>query len=293
MNIEIAISGDFAKLDMFVIGFMQGRLSPPVNGMIQSFPWPYWRQEFAIAEQHGFSFMEWTLDRARLYENPLMTKDGRIEIKDLAAKHHVCIPSLTGDCFMQAPFYKAGGKQRARHLSDFKKVIKASSDIGIKMILMPLIDNGRLDSKQQELDLLAGLNDIKPLLEETGIMISFESDYSPVDLNVFISKLEPEFFGITYDIGNSAALGYDFTEEINLYGKRIVNVHVKDRRLKGETVPLGNGNADIPKALGALGRIGYNGNYILQTARAEDSDHCRVLCKYRDMVAHWLDSLDA
>ena len=39
------------------IGFVQGRLSPLVDGNIQAFPRDYWRHEFALAEQLGFDLM--------------------------------------------------------------------------------------------------------------------------------------------------------------------------------------------------------------------------------------------
>lgn len=45
---------------------MQGRLSPLVNGCIQAFPWSCWRDEFPLAQQHGFRLLEWTLDQDRL-----------------------------------------------------------------------------------------------------------------------------------------------------------------------------------------------------------------------------------
>ena len=64
-----------------LIGFLQGRLSPLVNGKIQAFPWDYWQQEFKIASTNGFRIMEWTLDQDRLYDNPLMTTEGQQEIR--------------------------------------------------------------------------------------------------------------------------------------------------------------------------------------------------------------------
>ena len=33
------------------IGFMQGRLSPLVDGKIQAFPWDHWQAEFPEAER--------------------------------------------------------------------------------------------------------------------------------------------------------------------------------------------------------------------------------------------------
>ena len=68
------------------------------------------------------------------------------------------------------------------------------------------------------------------------------------------------------------------------YGHPVVNVHVKDRVLGGTTAPLGIGSANFEMVFSALGRMGYQNNYILQTARAQDGDHAGSLCYNRDMV---------
>src|SRR2546421_10770459 len=107
------------------IGFMQGRLSPQVDGKIQAFPWEHWRAEFPAAEQAGFDLMEWTLDQERLYDNPLMTVAGQSEIRALQARHGLDIASLTGDFFMQAPFHHARAPQRERRLRDLLAVCEA------------------------------------------------------------------------------------------------------------------------------------------------------------------------
>ena len=85
-------------------------------------------------------------------------------------------------------------------------------------------------------------------LSKQGVKIVFESDLPPAPLAQFIDKFPREVFGINYDIGNSAALGYDSAEEIAAYAPRILNVHVKDRLLGGTTVPLGTGAADLAKS---------------------------------------------
>ena len=77
-------------------------------------------------------------------------------------------------------------------------------------------------------------------------------------------------------------------EEIELYGDRIINVHVKDRLLHGTTVPLGEGDADIATVLESLIRINYSGNYILQTARSKKNSHLEDLLHYRAQVNEWL-----
>lgn len=271
------------------IGFMQGRLSPLINGRIQSFPWPCWQDEFPVAERHAFHLMEWTLDQDRLYENPLLMPAGQAEIRALCQRHGLAIPSLTGDCFMQAPFWKAQGVERAILQRDFQAVSEACIAVGISMMVVPLVDNGRLDNIEQENALVTFLQSQAGFFAEHDLKVVFESDFGPSELARFIGRLDPSLFGINYDIGNSAALGFNPADELAAYGHRVVNIHIKDRVLGGTTVPLCTGNADFETVFAALARVGYAGNCILQTARAADGDHAGVLCRYRDMAADWLN----
>jgi len=267
---------------------MQGRLSPLVDDRIQAFPWSDWRGEFPAAESLGFHLMEWTLDQGRLHENPLMEPVGREEIRTLGERHGLKIPSLTGDCFMQAPFWKATLSERANLQRDFLAVVGAAASLGIKIVVMPLVDSGRVDSPKQEDALVTFLSGHTNAFWRLGVRIAFETDQAPDELARFIDRLEPEVFGVNYDIGNSAALGFDPAEELSRYGHRVVNVHVKDRLRGGTTVPLGLGNANFQAVFLALSHAGYRGNCILQTARAADGQHGRVLAEYRDMTASWL-----
>jgi L-ribulose-5-phosphate 3-epimerase len=272
------------------IGFMQGRLSPKVDGKIQAFPWNAWRDEFPAAAALDIHLMEWTLDQDRLYENPLMTADGQAEIRLLSHDRGVRVGSLTGDCFMQAPFWKQTGAARAALQRDFIAIARACAAVGIVHIVVPLVDNGGMADTAQEDDVVGFLTAQAPLLHELGVKIVFECDYPPAELARFIARLEPGQFGINYDIGNSASLGFDPAEEFAAYGKRILNVHVKDRMLGGTTVALGTGNARFETVFGLLARMDYAGDYILQTARATGDDHSPVLAKYRDMVVGWLNA---
>src|SRR5450830_1463109 len=118
------------------IGFMQGRLSSLVDGRIQAFPWRAWKDEFIDAQRLDFQLMEWTLDQDRLYQNPLMTSDGQVEINTLRDKHHVQIASLTGDCFMQSPFWKYAGEESRVLQDDFRAIARACSSVSINMMVL-------------------------------------------------------------------------------------------------------------------------------------------------------------
>jgi hexulose-6-phosphate isomerase len=275
------------------IGFMQGRLSAPVDGRIQAFPWTHWREEFPLAEAHGFSVMEWTLDQDRLYENPLLTSSGQAEICDLCVRYGLTIPSLTGDCFMQAPFWKVDGETRASLLRDFEAIADACVNVGIHAIVVPLVDNGRIDDRAQEDLLVAELSARTGFLATRQLRVVFESDFPPAELARFIARLDADRFGINYDMGNSAAVGLDAAEELAAYGARVTNVHVKDRILGGTTVPLGTGSCDFDRVFAALASIGFSGRYILQTARAADGNHAGALVRYRDMTQAWIAAYGA
>ena len=270
------------------VGFMQGRLSPLLNGKIQEFPWDNWRQEFDLASGLGFSLMEWTLDQDRLYESPLMTKVGQLEIRNLSEDYGIRIPSLTGDCFMQSPFWKLSGAEKKDRQNDLISILDSCSSVGIKQIIIPLVDDGRIDNNDQLNALMDFLHEKETTIRDRDIQIIFESDMAPDELKVFIGQFSVETFGINYDIGNSAALGFDVEKEFEAYGDRVLNVHVKDRIFRGTTVPLGDGNADFPKVFNQLATVEYRGNYILQTARANNGDHAGVLSHYKSMVEEWI-----
>jgi L-ribulose-5-phosphate 3-epimerase len=270
------------------IGFMQGRLSPLINGRIQAFPWEFWKNEFPFAQQINIKLMEWTLDQERLFENPLLTEVGQAEIRFLSQQHGIGIPSLTGDCFMQSPLWKVQGSERIGLERDFVEIAKGCAAVGITMMVLPLVDNGRLENMAQEDDLVAFLESQSGFLVAHGLKVLFESDYAPQELARFIARLDSSLFGINYDIGNSAALGFNPQEEFANYGARILNVHIKDRVLGGTTVPLGKGSANFDTVFASLAKVNYQGNFILQTARAFDGNHSSILSNYRDMTVNWL-----
>ena len=217
----------------------------------------------------------------------MMSQAGQLEITQLCREYGIEIPSLTGDCFMQSPFFKAPSLIFKTLIQDLKNIIVSCAALGIKFIVFPLVDNGRLENEKQENLLKEGLALVDNLLLKNEIKIVFESDFSPNKLESFIYDFSSSNYGINYDTGNSAALGYNCEDEILAYGERIFNVHIKDRLLHGATVPLGQGNADIPKVIKDLNSLGYSGNFILQTARAK-GNHLGLLCQSRDYISKWI-----
>lgn len=271
------------------LGFMQGRLSPVVNGKIQAFPTHHWREEFPAAELLGLSLMEWTLDHEAFEDNPLITKTGRAELRALQRAHRLRIESLTADNMMQAPFWKAEAGKREDLQNELRVTIESCAAIGLRMIVVPLVDNGSIVTPEQDKILFEGLHSLMPLMAASNVQIIFESDYDPARLAEFIARYPEGAFGINFDMGNSAALGWRPEVEIPLLATRIMNVHVKDRPKGGTTVPFGQGDVDFDAVFRLLRAAGYNGNYIMQGARCPNGDDAGILASYISKVEGFLD----
>ena len=268
---------------------MQGRLSSMIGNKIQAFPSKNWFKEFKIAKSIGISLMEWTIDQKNLYKNPLLTETGRNKIQLLSKKFDIRIESLTGDCFMQSSFWRFKNYKRQKLQKDFLNIVKASSQVGIKKIIVPLVDNGSLQNLSQQKIILKFMKNITKIFNKNKQMILFELDMEPKKANNFISKFNSKYFGINYDIGNSASLGFDPKKEFISYGKRIKNVHIKDRVYNGNSVKLGYGNANFEKVFSLFSKIKYRGNYILQTARAKNNrDHVVEIEESLRKIKKWI-----
>ena len=254
----------------FSIGIMQGRLSPPVNGKIQAFPWRSWEEEFFRARECGFDLIDWIVEEYRIDENPLLTDSGIKKIKELQRETGVKVGDVCADYFMDCPLLRCRQNELKERLNILELLLERLNELNIPYLEMPFVDNSAIHN-QDELDLLIEI--ISPLLEkvqEAGITLAFETSLSPDMFRSFLLKLDHPMVRANYDMGNSASLGYNPAEEIRTYGKYIVTVHVKDRILGGGTVPLGTGDTDFDMCFSMLDKVGYSGPYILQAARGDD-----------------------
>jgi len=266
------------------IGFIQGRLSPITNNRIQQFPWDTWQNEFSIASKNDINLIEWTIDTFKFYLNPLINLNQWEEINTIASKNNILIPSVTCDYFMENPPWKSD-------IDLIKKgiiaIFQGMKNISAKILVVPLVDNSSLLDFSNADTIKNLFTDLIPEMIQNNIQIAFECDLNPEKLLHFISEFDKNYFGINYDTGNSASLGFDPNNEFEAYGSRITNVHVKDRKLNGPTIPLGEGDADFPRIFGLLHEVNYQGNLILQTARSKEGKDTEVLVKYKKLVEGW------
>jgi L-ribulose-5-phosphate 3-epimerase len=267
-----------------MIGVMQGRLSIPTSNKIQEFPWETWEVEFEEASNLGINKIEWTLDHSGLYENPIMTKQGRVQIKSLSTKHNILIDSITLDCFLESPVHKVNSfNNKTSDVKTLIDVAKCCNEAGIKIGVLPLVyesgeDNA--DSLRKLVEILAKLDNEFQKLE---FQIALECELTLEMINwIHMNTICLASVGFNFDMGNSASIGNNPTEEISILNNRILNVHIKDRLPKGKTVPLGTGIVNFALVSEQLSKIGYSGNYILQAARKRNGFESLDIREYLD-----------
>jgi len=248
------------------IGIIQGRLLPKYKGRYQAHPLGYWQAEFNIAKEFGFSYIEFILDYNDYEKNPLMSKKGIAEIQELIALTGVEVKSICADYFMEAPLHSKHQKQSEKVLI---KLLKNAKKLNVIDVVIPCVDQSTLKSEKDYEMLVASVKKVLPLAEEYGININFETDLSPQKFKKLLGNFNSKNIKVNYDIGNSAALGYNPKEEFKAYGEYISDVHIKDRVLNGGSVKLGTGNALFKKVFKLLKKYKFRGNINMQAAKAE------------------------
>jgi len=66
------------------------------------------------------------------------------------------------------------------------------------------------------------------------------------------------------------SLGYNPVEELEAYGDKITDIHIKDRILNGGPVILGQGDVNFDSFFKKLSEIDYQGPFIMQAYRDEE-----------------------
>ena len=257
-------------------GVMQGRLSAQTELGYQAFPWETWEDEFVSATDRGLEHIEWVLDSWRLDENPILS--GTAGVIERTTETGVKVVSVCADYLMDRPLdaSDSGSWLVLSHLAD------AMQELGAQWLVVPCVDQSSLRTPSSLERFVRAADQLGSELAGTGVRVSLESDLGPAEFAALLTGLDPEIFGVNYDIGNSAYLGYSPAEEFDAYGDRISLVHIKDRLFEGGSVPLGRGNADIPGVIERLRAMKFNGPVTMQAFR--DAPGLEVL----DEQLRWL-----
>lgn len=270
------------------IATMQGRLVPPTENRFQCFPRGRWSDEFALAAASGLTAIEWIYDLHGADVNPLASDDGLARIKTLSAQHDVVVCSLCADYFMDRPLLRVDPEGLEERLETLFWLLRRCALLAMNRVVLPFVDASRIDSDAERDHVIAVLERVLPVAEETGVELHLETSLPPSRFADLLTRLPHPMLKVNYDSGNSASLGYHPRDEFAAYGERVGSVHIKDRVSGGGTVPLGSGNTDFEAMFECLEQIGYDGDFVLQAARGTSGDEVSWASRNREFVLECL-----
>ena len=268
------------------IGVMQGRLVPKYQGRYQAFPIGMWQDEFKVAKECGLDLIEFILDFNDADKNPLLKPGGVDEIVNISRDTGVSVKTICADYFMEAPLHSNDNKVVEESLKVLEKLLEAAKVLKVTDIVIPCVDQSSLKTKEAVDEFVKQVAKIIPIIEKENINLSLETDLAPKPFIELLNKLNSKNITVNYDIGNSAALGFDSDEELKAYGDRITDIHIKDRVSGGGPVTLGEGNADFVKFFGKLKEFDYQGPFIMQAYR--DDEGVEIFKRQLDWIKRYI-----
>lgn len=268
------------------LGMMEGRLLPPEAGRFQAFPRDRWAEEFELAKEVPLSYIEWIYDGYGEDVNPLMHDVPRL--RALIAESGIAVCSICADYFMEFPFVRCTGVERAQRRERLVEVLERAKAIGAGRVVIPFVDNAQMRTPPEVDVVVSVLEATVPAARSAGVELHLETALDPDAFAAFLQRLDDPLIKVNYDTGNSTSLGYRPEDELEAYGARIGSVHIKDRKFGAGTVPLGTGDTDFPAFFAGLRELRYRGDFTLQAARSQAGDELAWARESRAFVSqHW------
>ena len=197
--------------------------------------------------------------------NPVSSGKGRSEIAARVRATGVRVQSLCADYFIAHPLFRVSSEARQRRAAVLTRLIAAAAEVGVTLIVLPVLEQSALQTAADEDHLLDALSEPLESALARGVRIALEADLRATDCVRLVERARCAAMGICYDTGNAAARGADLAEDLHLLAPHVLEVHIKDRRKNGVSVPLGEGDADFDRFFAAAAAVGYSGPFVLET----------------------------
>ena len=268
------------------IGVMQGRLLPKYQGRYQAFPVGNWRDEFKVAKEYRIDLIEFILDFNDFKENPLLEISGINEIANISKDTGVMVKTICADYFMESPLHSKDVNEANSSKDMLVNLLYNAIKLGVSDIVIPCVDQSTLASQEAIELFISAMMPIVKIAEDNNINFSLETDLEPKEFLSLLEYFDSNNLTVNYDIGNSAALGYNSEEELTAYGHKISDIHIKDRVLGGGPIILGEGNADFDVFFKKLKEFDYQGPFIMQAYR--DNEGVEIFKKQLNWVKQYI-----
>ncbi|TXK74441.1 sugar phosphate isomerase/epimerase [Paenibacillus sp. N3.4] len=230
-----------------------------------------------LAVDAGFEGIELALNETG--ELSLASKESEIrEYQKRASDAGIELTSLASGLYWTYSLTSSESHTRDKAKNIVKKQLEAAAILGVDTILVvpgavgvDFIPDSEAVPYDKAYDLaLEALSELAKEAQSVGVSIGIENVWnkfllSPLELRDFIDKINSDYVGAYFDVGNVLYAGYP-EHWISILDKRIKKVHFKDyRREAGGLsgfVDLLAGDVNYPVVVKALHAIGYD-DYVI------------------------------
>lgn len=235
---------------------------------------------FAAVSTAGFDAVELNVDAASKSAHSLSldsTGEDYARIRELIKKYDLPVSSISSSLWagkMGNPDEWADAEALLRKQIEAAKALGAD---GILVVPGGMSDTVSLDAARK--NSIAFIKSQRDYIEKEGILVGLENVWnlfflSPYDAASMIDEIGSSDIGMYFDVGNVIAFSKP-EDWIEILGRRIRKVHVKDyrldtRTLKGGTfVDITHGSANWEKIIPMLRGIGYDGYLVGEVFKSE------------------------
>ena len=250
------------------IGLIQGRLSPRPKNTLQAFPWKTWQDEFHLAKKLGFAGLEWIYEAEKAEQNPIWTDAGIELILNHIHETGVQVLSVCADYFMMHRLAGGSEADRRKAVEILQRLIVQSKRVGARRILLPLLESSALSSDALKDQAEKSITTCLSTAESQGITLGLEMDVGGREYAQFINRFSHPLVQAYYDTGNSTAKGFDIENDVCWVKECLCAIHIKDRKLGGESQPLGSGDANFHGFFSTI--ADFKGDFVLQSYFQDD-----------------------
>ena len=229
-------------------------------------------EAFAMLNKAGYDGVELNMEQNKRSDGKLSlhyncTESELTEIKELSKKYNLKITSFVTGLLWQYPLTSGDKELREKGKDAVKKLIDYAEFFGSDTVLVvPGLVSDSIYYDEAYENALTALKELKPYAEEKKVAIGVENVWnkfllSPLEMRDFIDKIDSQYVGAYFDIGNVVVNGYP-EQWIKILGKRIKKLHAKGfKNSVGNItgfVNLLEGDINWKKVMEEIKNIGYD-----------------------------------
>jgi sugar phosphate isomerase/epimerase len=214
-------------------------------------------ETFAAAKRIGLAGVEFNLGR-ELVDGKLPFTDPSKQqaYLDAAKANGLAIAGVVLDVFHPKPL-----KSDPEAPSFIDPGLEIARKMNARVLLLPFFGKAALANREEMGRCADILKEHLGAAKKAGIVMGLEDTISAEDNAWMLDRIGSAQVKVYYDIGNSTNNGFDPPKEIRwLGGKRICQIHIKDRPY------LGEGKVDVVECMRAIRDSGYEGFINFETS---------------------------